>query len=565
MKLRSEVNRTGVDNGLCRSLYKAMGYSDEELTGRPVIGIANSWSTLVPGHYTLRALADFVRKGIYRAGGTAVEFGTISCCDGIANGHEGMKYILPAREVVCDSVEIAAQAHRLDALVLLASCDKILPGMLMAAARLDIPAIVVTGGVMEGGGIFDGRKSDATSNDEAAGMYHAGRISARELRELEDVSCPGCGSCSFLGTANTMACVSEALGMSLPGSALIPAVWADRQRCAYEAGIRICQLAEQGITPRQIIDERAVRNAVRVVQAVSGSTNAVLHLSAVAYEAGLKLNVMDLFDQFYQSTPHLVKVNPSAAYDMEDFHRAGGIPRLMERLGDLIDRSALTCTGRPLGENLEQYHYRFPDNPEIIRPREKAYGPHGGVAVLRGTLAPDTAVTKPGAYGPHLQQFRGKARVFDQEEAANQAILAGEIQPGDVVVIRYEGPKGGPGMREMYKAMKFLYGRGLAEQTALVTDGRFSGTNNGCFVGHISPEAAEGGPIALVEDGDEIAIDVPAGRLDLLVSGEELARRRAAWKPQPRPIPRGYLRSYARLAASAAQGAVIRCGEEEEA
>ena len=565
MTLRSATNLTGADNGLCRSLYKAMGYSQEELSGRPIIGIANSWSTLVPGHYNLRALADFVRKGIYRAGGTAVEFGVISCCDGIANGHEGMKYILPSREVVCNSVEIEAQAHRLDALVLLASCDKILPGMLMAAARLDIPAIVVTGGVMQGGGMFDGRKSDATSNDEAAGMYHAGRISETELRELEDVSCPGCGSCSFLGTANTMACVSEALGMSLPGSALIPAVWADRQRSAYEAGIRICQLVEQGITPRKILDERALRNAVRVVQAISGSTNAVLHLSAVAYEAGWKGSVMDLFDQMYQTTPHLVKVNPAAAYDMEDFHRAGGIPRLMERLGDLIDPTALTCTGRSVGENLKSYRYPFPDNPDLIRARDNAYGPHGGVAVLRGNLAPHTAVTKPGAYGPHLQQFRGRARVFDREEAANEAILAGSIQPGDVVVIRYEGPKGGPGMREMYKAMKFIYGRGLAQQTALVTDGRFSGTNNGCFVGHISPEAAEGGPIALVEDGDEISIDVPAGRLDLLVDEEELARRRAAWTPPPVKAPRGYLQCYARWASSAAQGAVIRCGEEEEA
>ena len=454
--LRSSTNLTGTDNGLCRSLYKAMGYSEEELTNRPVIGIANSWSTLAPGHYNLRELADFVRKGIYRAGGTAVEFGVISCCDGIANGHEGMKYILPAREVVCNSVEIEAQAHRLDALVLLASCDKILPGMLMAAARLDIPTIVVTGGVMQGGGMFDGRKSDATSNDEAAGMYHAGRITAAQLRALEDVSCPGCGSCSFLGTANTMACVSEALGMSLPGSALIPAVWADRQRSAYEAGIRICQLVEAGITPRKILDERALRNAVRVVQAISGSTNAVLHLSAVAYEAGWSGSVMDLFDQMYHTTPHLVKVNPAAAYDMEEFHRAGGIPRLMERLGDLIDSTALTCTGQTVGENLKGYHYLFPDNPELIRTRETAYGLHGGVAVLRGNLAPHTAVTKPGAYGPHLQRFRGKARVFNREEAANEAILAGTVQPGDVVVIRYEGPKGGPGMREMYKAMKFL-------------------------------------------------------------------------------------------------------------
>ncbi|MCD8350673.1 MAG: dihydroxy-acid dehydratase [Planctomycetaceae bacterium] len=557
MTLRSQTNLSGQENGLARSLYKSMGYSDDELDGRPVIGIANSWSTLVPGHYNLNELAKFVVKGIYRAGGTAAEFGVISACDGIANGHVGMKYILPSREVICNSVEIEAEAHRLDGLVLLASCDKILPGMLMAAARLDIPAIVVNGGVMQGGAVFDGRKTDATSNDEAVGMLKAGKIGAEKLRRLEDVSCPGCGSCSFLGTANTMGCVSEALGMSLPGSALTPAVWADRQRIAYESGRRVCELIGQGITARQIISEKAIRNAARVVQAISGSTNAVLHLSAIAYEAGLDLDAVDVFGRMYADTPHLVKVNPSSSYDMEDFHRAGGIPKVMRNLGELIDGAALTCTGRTVAENLASYSDRSDGNPEVIKDIAHAYSRNGGIAVLRGSLAPDTAVTKPGAYAEALRHFKGKARVFDREEAANEAILAGEIQPGDVVVIRYEGPKGGPGMREMYKALKFLYGRGLAETTALVTDGRFSGTNNGCFAGHISPEAAEGGPIALVRDGDIIEIDVNNGRLDLLVEADELARRQAAWVPPAGGKYRGYLGCYAKLASSASKGAVI--------
>ncbi|MCD8141292.1 MAG: dihydroxy-acid dehydratase [Planctomycetaceae bacterium] len=556
MVLRSRTNLSGQENGLARSLYKSMGYSDDELDDRPVIGIANSWSTLVPGHYNLNELAKFVVKGIYRAGGTAAEFGVISACDGIANGHVGMKYILPSREVICNSVEIEAEAHRLDGLVLLASCDKILPGMLMAAARLDIPAIVVNGGVMQGGALFDGRKTDATSNDEAVGMMKAGKIDAAQVRRLEDVSCPGCGSCSFLGTANTMGCVSEALGMSLPGSALTPAVWADRQRIAYESGRMVCELVRQGVTARQVITEKAVRNAARVVQAISGSTNAVLHLSAVSYEAGLDLDAVDVFGRMYADTPHLVKVNPSSHYDMEDFHRAGGIPKVMRNLGDLIDGSARTCTGRTVAENLAG-DGGYSENPDVIRDIDHAYSRNGGIAVLRGSLAPDTAVTKPGAYAAALRHFKGKARVFDREEAANEAILAGEIQPGDVVVIRYEGPKGGPGMREMYKAMKFLYGRGLAESTALVTDGRFSGTNNGCFAGHISPEAAEGGPIALVRDGDVIEIDVDNRRLDLLVEPDEMARRRAAWTPPAGGKYRGYLGCYAKLASSASKGAVI--------
>lgn len=541
-----------------RSLFKSMGYTGDDLANRPVIGIANSWSTLVPGHYNLRELASFVEKGIYRAGGTAVEFGVISACDGIANGHEGMKYILPSREVICNSIEIEAQAHQLDGLILLASCDKIIPGMLMAAARLNIPAILVNGGPMLGGDTFDGRCTDATSNDEALGMFKAGKISAETLSQVENSCCPGCGSCSFYGTANTMGCVAEALGMSLPGSSLIPAVYAERKQIAFEAGRQICRLVEQDIKARDVMDERAMRNAVRIVQTTSGSTNAALHLSAIANEAELPIRVMDIFGEQYSSTPILVKVNPSAAYNMEDFYKAGGIPRTMRCLGDLIDGTAVTCTGKTVAENLASFQPTHPENPEIIRDRDNAYQSTGGVAVLRGNLAELSAITKPGAYSPELRHFSGPARVFDREEAANDAILRGEITPGTILVIRYEGPKGGPGMREMYKAMKYLYGRGLAQSTAVITDGRFSGTNNGCFVGHISPEAAEGGTIALVEDGDLVEIDVNAGTLTLQVDEEELARRRAAWKAPELYIPNGYLRSYARLASSADQGAILR-------
>lgn len=557
MKFRSHINLSGLDNGLARSLYKSMGYSEDELTDRPVIGIANSWSTLVPGHYNLNELASFVTKGIYRGGGTAVEFGVISACDGIANGHEGMKYILPSREVICNSVEIQAQAHRLDGLVLLASCDKILPGMLMAAARLNIPAIVVTGGVMQGGEVFDGRTTDATSNDEAIGMYRIGKISQEQLKRIEDVSCPGCGSCSFLGTANTMGCVTETLGMSLPGSALVPAVWADRRRIAYESGRKICELISEQITARDIISNAAINNAIRVVQAISGSTNAVLHLSAISYEAELDIDVMDSFDKTYATTPILAKVNPAAAFNMEDFHRAGGIPKVMKNLGSLIDDTAMTCTGRTVQENLNSYDHPFKDDRKIVRGMEDAYSKTGGIAVLKGSLAPDTAITKPGAFSKELHYFKGTAKVYNSEESANQAILNGEIKPGNVVVIRYEGPKGGPGMREMYKAMKFLYGQELALTTALVTDGRFSGTNNGCFVGHVSPEAAEGGPIALVEDGDWIEIDVVKGTLNLIVDEEEMKIRKELWQKPDIAVPRGYLRNYAKLASSANRGAVI--------
>lgn len=558
MSYRSKKILGEEDSAFARSLFKAMGYTDSELKmGKPLIGIANTWNTLDPGHFGLDKVAEAVKNGIYAAGGTPATFGTIAACDGVAQGNEGMNYILPSREIICDSVEIMAQAHRLDGLVLLASCDKIVPGMLMAAARLDIPCIICVGGPMLGGIEFDNRKSDLTSISEALGMVKSGKISEQDYNSLEDTACPGCGSCAFLGTANTMCCLAEALGMTLPGSALIPAVYAERLRSSFEAGQAIVELCKKNITARQIITPEAIRNAIRTCMAISGSTNAVLHLSALAVEAGLDMNVLEEFEKLNLTTPQIAKVNPAAAPDMEAFYRAGGIPKVMTELGDLINGDCITVTGKPISENLKSYIYKYPFDPSIIKTRENPFSKTGGIAVMHGNLCPNTGVSKPGAIDPAIHHFVGKAKCYNSEEEAEAAILGGKITAGDVVVIRYEGPKGGPGMREMFKAMKYMYGVGLAKSAALITDGRFSGTNNGCFVGHISPEAAEGGPIAIVQDGDEIEIDVDNGKLELRVSDEEIAERFKTWKRPDKPIPNGYLRLYARVAASADKGAVI--------
>lgn len=559
MKLRSKQILGEEDSAFARSLFKSMGYTDSELKeGKPLIGIANTWNTLVPGHIGLDKVAQHVKNGIYANGGTPVEFGTIAACDGVAQGHVGMHYILPSREIICNSVEIMAQAHRLDGLVLLASCDKVVPAMLMAAARLDIPCIICVGGPMLGGIEFDGRKSDLTSISEALGMRSAGKITDRDYAALENTACPGCGSCSFYGTANTMCCVAEALGMSLPGGALIPAAYAARLRHSFEAGRAIVDLCRSGVTARRIMTREAVRNAIKVTMATCGSTNAVLHLSAIASEAELGINVVEEFERLSKTTPQIAKVNPSAKADMEAFHRAGGIPRVQQRLGGLLDTSVLTVTGKTLSENLEEYVYEYPQDNEIIKTADEPFSKTGGIAVLHGNLCPNTGVTKPGAIAPAMHRFVGRAKCYNSEEEAEEAILGGKIQAGDVVVIRYEGPKGGPGMREMFKAMKYLYGVGLSQSTALITDGRFSGTNNGCFVGHISPEAAEGGPLAIVCDGDEILIDVDEGRLELHVSEEEISRRYQELKLPVKEIPGGYLRLYAKSATSADQGAVIK-------
>ncbi len=541
-----------------RALYKSMGFSDEDLKG-PLIGIANSWNELVPGHYNLRNLAEFVKKGIYRAGGMAVEFGVIAACDGQSCGHNGMKYILPTRDLIACDIEAMAEAHMLDGIVLLGSCDKIVPGMLMAAARLGIPAILLVGGPMAGGVPFDGRKSDSTSVSEAVGMLSAGRITKETLSMLEDNAAPSCGSCSYYGTANSMGCAAEAMGMSLPGSSLIPATSAARSRAAEETGKKIVELVRQGLTAPGIITKDSLENTAKIMVATGGSTNCFIHLSAIGNEIGIAPGTMiDIYDRASENIPSIAMVNPASEYDMEDFYRAGGIPQVMKELGDDIDLSCMTVTGKNLRENLKAWPDPFGVDRRVIRTKEDPFCKSGGLAVMRGNLAPGTGITKPIAMDPSMYLFSGPARVFDCEEDANRAILDGNIKEGDVLVIRYEGPKGGPGMREMYFAMKLLYGRGLAKKTAIITDGRFSGTNNGCFVGHISPEAAEGGPIAAVRDGDIITIDVENKKLDVDLSPEELETRLKDWKRPPQKELKGILGIYAKLAASAAEGGMMK-------
>lgn len=557
MNFRSEKTLRGIENQYYRATMKSMGYTTEELK-QPVIAIANSWTEGVPGHYNLRDVASRVRDGVNRAGGTVVEFGTIACCDGMAQGHKGMHFILPSRQVIADSVETFAQAQLVDAIVLLGSCDKIVPGMLMAAARLDIPCILLPGGPMEGGVIFDGRQSDQTSSAEALGMLSAGKITKDEYRVLEEHSCPSCGSCSYLGTANTMCILSEALGMTIPDGAMTPATSAERLRKAEETGQKIVELAKKNLTARKIITNESIRNAIKMCLAISGSTNAVMHLTAIAHEAELDINVLEEFDKLSRSTPQIAKMNPSSKWNVVDFHYSGGVPRVLEELGDSISKDAMTVTGKTVGENIANHIYKFPNNPNVIRTAEDPFGFEGGVAVLRGNIAPDTGITKPGAFDRSLDHFVGEAICFDSEEAAEEAILEGKVVAGHVVVIRYEGPKGGPGMREMFKAMKYLYGRGLGTSTALITDGRFSGTNNGCFVGHISPEAAEGGPIAIIKDGDKIEIDVQKRGLNLLVSDEEIEKRLSTWKRPAPKFTKGYLALYSKFAASGSEGGILK-------
>jgi len=553
MRWRSKDVLKRPDWSMQRALYKSMGYSDYDLE-RPLIGVANSWNRIVPGHYNLNLVSDYVKQGIRQAGGTPIEFGVIAACDGIAQGHDGMHYILPTRDLIANDIEMMIEAHRLDAVVLLGSCDKIVPGMLMAAARLDIPAIMVVGGPMEGGCEFDGRAADITSVTEGLGMFKAGKIDEGAYLALEDCAGPTCGSCSFLGTANTMCCVAEAMGMCLPGSATIPATHADRLRAAQESGRQIVELLGNGITARAIISKKGIENAIRVSTAIGGSTNVALHIPAIGYEADCEVT-MDLFEELCRSTPHIARMNPAAASNVPDFYSAGGVPALMKEILSILHGDAMTVTGKTVAENVAQAEIR---DSNIIKTMANPWSPGGGLAILRGNLAPNTAITKPAAIVPEMLKFAGKARCFDSEEAANQAIMDGKVQTGEVVVIRYEGPKGGPGMREMYTAMKLLYGRGLALKTAVVTDGRFSGTNNGCFVGHISPEAAEGGPIAVVKDGDRITVDIPNRSLHLHVPDEEIKARLAEWQRPAPKFRKGYLALYARLAESADKGAIIK-------
>lgn len=546
------------DDILNTIFYKANGFSEDDLN-RPIIGIANSFNEIVPGHSNLRQVAEFVKKGIYRAGGTAVEFGTIAICDGVANGHIGNNFTLPSRDLIAFTVETMAKAHKLDGIVLLASCDKIVPGMIMGAIRAGIPAIFLAGGPMLSGAAFGEKsKADLSTIAEAYGMYQIGKITKDDLFKLGTTCTPTCGSCQFYGTANTMCCTTEALGMSLPGSAAIPAVYSERLRAAQQTGEKIVQLVYKGIKPTDIITFKAIKNAIRYVMASGGSTNAVIHLCAIGHLVGISTDdIMKEFDKQSSIVPHIARINPASNdWDMEDYYKAGAVPRVMKHLKTLLDLDALTVSGKTVKENIDEFVFNYPENDDMVRTLENPHSKLGGLAIMRGNLAPDTGVAKPAAIAEEVRQFTGTAICFDSEEESIQALEEKKVKPGHVVVIRYEGPKGGPGMREMAVTMKIMHGQGLAKSAALITDGRFSGTNNGCFVGHISPEAAAGGPIALVKDGDKITIDVINKELTLHISDEELAKRKAGWKYTQKELS-GYLSIYAKLAKSADKGGVI--------
>ncbi|CAB50259.1 dihydroxy-acid dehydratase [Pyrococcus abyssi] len=550
--MRSDVIKKGIERAPHRALFKAMGLTDEELD-KPLIGIVNSFNELIPGHIHLRRIAEAVKTGVRMSGGTPLEFSTIGICDGIAMGHGGMKYSLPSRELIADSIEAVVRAYNFDGIVMIASCDKIIPGMLMAMARLDIPAIFISGGPMLPGR-FKGEYVDVKTVFEAVGAVKAGKMSEKELKLLEDFACPGCGSCAGMFTANTMNALTEALGISLPWNGTAPAVYAHRIRIAKQTGMQIMKLVEEDLKPSDILTPEAFEDAIAVDMALGGSTNTVLHLMAIAREAGVKLT-LDTFDEISEKTPTLVKISPAGKHFVLDLYEAGGVLAIMKRLSELglIHEDRITVSLKTVGELLRDVSVLRDD---VIRPVTRPYLSRGGLMILYGSLAPKGAVLKVSAI-PDIETFEGEARVFDCEEDAVKAILSGDIEKGDVVVIRYEGPKGGPGMREMLAPTSAIAGMGLDRDVALVTDGRFSGATRGLSIGHVSPEAAEGGPIALVEDGDLIRIDVKAKRIDLLVDEEELKERKAKWKPKVKEV-KGYLKRYSSLVTSANTGAVFR-------
>ena len=543
----------GDTGALKRALYKSMGFTDEALS-KPLIGIVNTYTNATPGHYNINELCRQAEKGIEAAGGTAMSFGTIAPCDGIAEGHEGMRYILPSRDLITASVECMVRAHRFDGLVLLGSCDKIVPGLLMAAARLDLPAVFCNSGPMMPA-CYKGKHYDGNIVTEAVGWKQRGEITKEEFSDIENLAEPCVGSCAMLGTANTMGCMAEAMGMSLPGSAVVPAVYAKRMQIAYETGTAVMGLVKRGITSRSIITRESIENAIVLLMAMGGSTNAIMHLQAIHKEAGLGALSLERFDVFRRKVPQVASVYPASPYDMVDFYEAGGVQAVMKELESVLHCRCITVTGESLGRNLEKASYT--GRREVIKTREEPFHRDGGVAVLTGNLAPLGGVVKPAAIPCELMRMAGTAKVYQSEPEACGAILKGEVSPGTVIVLRYEGPKGGPGMPEMYRPMKCLEGMGLASSCAIVTDGRFSGSNRGCFVGHISPEAYEGGTIGLVEDGDEIIIDVPERRLELKVSEEELEKRRKTWRPAEKKLADGYLNTYRRISKSAAEGAVV--------
>ena len=548
--MRSDVIKKGMERAPHRSLLYACGLSGEEMQ-RPFVAVASSFTDIVPGHVGMRDLERHIERGIYAAGGAAFFFGLPAICDGIAMGHKGMHYSLASRELIADSIESMAEGHAFDGLVLLTNCDKITPGMLMAAARLDIPSIVLTAGPMLAGRYRGGRVSYGETY-YAVAQLQKGEISEQDLYEREYCACPGAGSCQGLYTANTMACLTEAMGMSLANSGTALAVSAEKRRLAYETGKRIVGLIAQDVRPRSIITAAALRNAIRVDNALGGSTNSVLHLPAIAREAGVDFE-LDWFDQISRVTPHLTNMLPGGTDFMEDLDYAGGVPAVLHVLHDSLE-SSTTVLGRDIRDIAAQAQVR---DAEVIRPLDRPYHKEGGIAILRGNLAPDGSVVKQSAVSEAMRQFRGPARVFDSEEATTEAILAGRIKAGDVVVVRYEGPRGGPGMREMLYPTSLIKGSGLADSVALLTDGRFSGATVGLSAGHVSPEAMAGGPIALVEEGDEIAIDLDARTIDLLVPQIELKRRRKSWQPPEPKVKTGWLARYARLVTSAASGAVL--------
>jgi len=552
--MRSDLMKKGLERAPHRSLFKAMGYIDEEIA-RPLIGVVNSANEIIPGHIHLDLITQDVKAGIRMSGGTPVEFPVIGVCDGVAMGHAGMKYSLASRELIADSIEIMAMAHPFDALVFIPNCDKIIPGMLMAALRLNIPSIFISGGPMLAGKM-NGKAVDLISVFEGVGAVKSKRMTPANLKQLEDCACPGCGSCSGMYTANSMNCVTEALGLGLPGNGTIPAVWAARRRLAKYTGMQIMDLFKKNIKPRDIATLSAFKNAIAVDMALGCSTNTVLHIPAIAHEAGIKLD-LNLFNKISEKTPNLCKLSPAGPHHIEDLDTAGGIQAVMKVIAAIgsIDKKALTVTGKTVDTNLK--NARVLDD-KVIRPLHNPYSPQGGIAVLRGNLAPDGAVVKQSAVAPAMQINEGKARVFDSEDLAIAAILGGRIKDGDIVIIRYEGPKGGPGMREMLGPTSAIVGMGLDKTVALLTDGRFSGGTQGAAIGHVSPEAAEGGTIALVKEGDTIAINIPVKTLELKVSDKELAKRRKALKPFQPAITSGYLVRYAKLVTSASTGAVFK-------
>lgn len=552
--MRSDAVKKGMQTAPQRSLFNALGITEEELE-KPLIGIVSSYNEIVPGHMNIDKIVDAVKMGVAMAGGTPIVFPAIAVCDGIAMGHTGMKYSLVTRDLICDSTECMALAHQFDALVMVPNCDKNVPGLLMAAARLNIPTIFVSGGPMLAGHV-QGNKTSLSSMFEAVGAHAAGKMTEEQVNDYVCNACPTCGSCSGMYTANSMNCLTEAIGMGLQGNGTIPAVYSQRIKLAKHAGMKIMELLEKNIRPRDILTEQAFMNALTVDMALGCSTNTMLHLPAIAHEAGVELN-LDIANHISAKTPNLCHLAPAGHTYMEELNEAGGVYAVMNELSKkgLLNTELITATGKTVGENIKDCVNR---NPKVIRPIDNPYSETGGIAVLRGNIAPDSGVVKRSAVVPEMMVHEGPARVFECEEDAIAAIKGGKIVAGDVVVIRYEGPKGGPGMREMLNPTSAIAGMGLGSSVALITDGRFSGASRGASIGHISPEAAVGGPIALVEEGDIIAIDIPANTINVKVSDEVLAERRAKWQPREPKVKSGYLARYASMVTSADKGAILQ-------